>query len=153
MAERASTAALPLRLFVGGVFLHASLRKHADGWLTNTHMLTTTLQGWLDSGKAYTVYAPFLRGVVLPHVAQFSFAVAIGELLTGAALLAGLFTRVAAFGALLLSTSFLLGKGDPIDANSTAPIIAMSLALMMSHSGRVLGLDAALADRVPSWLT
>ena len=143
---------LPLRLFVGWVFLRASIVKLADGWFDQPKLAPIIL-GWLHDGKSYGFFTPFLHDVVLPNAQQFGRAVTAGELLVGGALLAGFFTRVAALGGLLLSLSFMLARGDGIDANQTAPFVAMTLTLLFTHSGRALGVDAALADRVPSWLT
>jgi thiosulfate dehydrogenase [quinone] large subunit len=111
------------------------------------------LGGWLREGKPYSFYAPFVRSVILPHAHQFGVAVVGGELLVGAALLAGLFARWAALGGLLLSLNFMLARGDGVDANPTAPLVAICLTLMLVASGRSLGLDGALRGKVPSWLS
>jgi thiosulfate dehydrogenase [quinone] large subunit len=148
----ASSPLLPIRLFVGWVMLRAALIKLADGWLDHPK-LAVTLQTWLDENRPYAAFAGFIRSVIIPHGQGWSQVVAIGELVVGAALLAGLLTRAAAFGGLLLSLAFLLARGDGIEANPTAPFVIMTATLMFSHSGRTLGLDAALADRVPRWLT
>lgn len=154
MAEnRWGAPLLPIRLFVGWVFLRASLVKLGSGWLDQPHKLGPILEGWLRDGKPYAFYAPFLRGVVLPNEHLFAGLVTIGEISVGALLLAGLFTRAAALIALVLTLSFLLGRGDGAEANATAPFCIMALALLFGHSGRTLGLDAALADRAPRWLT
>jgi thiosulfate dehydrogenase (quinone) large subunit len=152
MRERPTPALLPVRLFVGWVFLRAALLKLAGGWLDQPK-LGAIVEGWLREDKPYGLIAPLLRGVVVPHAHGFSRFVAGAELVVGAALLAGFLTRAAALGALLLSTTYLLARGDGLEANPTAPFIVMAAALFFSHSGRTLGLDAALADRLPRWLT
>ncbi len=143
---------LPLRLFCGWTLLNTGLKKVSDGWLSGPE-LANTIAGWLRDGKPYGFYAPFLRGVVLPHAHLFSLLVSFGELLVGTALLAGLFTRAAAAGGVLLTLNFLLGRGDGIGANNTAPWVVMLLTLMLTSPGRALGLDAALRGRVPRWLS
>jgi thiosulfate dehydrogenase [quinone] large subunit len=142
---------LPLRLFCGWVFLNAGLGKLAGGWLVKPE-LTTTLLGWIREGKPYSFYVPFLRAVVLPHAHGFAYLISFGELLVGAALLAGLFSRLAAFGGLLLVFNFLLARGDGIGVNGTMPFVVMTLTLMLTGPGRSLGLDAALRGRLPRWL-
>jgi thiosulfate dehydrogenase [quinone] large subunit len=151
-SSRIEAALLPIRLFAGWVLLRAGLVKLANGWLDHPH-LADALEPWLREGRPYAAFAPFLRHVVMPHGQTWSTVVACSELLIGAALLAGLFTRAAALGGLLISLAFLLARGDGIEANPTAPMVAMTATLLFSHSGRVLGLDAALADRLPRWLT
>lgn len=145
-------ALLPVRLFVGWVFLRASLTKLSTGWLEEPR-LAAVLEGWLKEGRTYAAYRPFLEAVVLPHAKLFSWLVCGGELCVGAALLAGLITRGAALGGVVLTASFMLARGDGADANQTAPFVAMTLALLLGHSGRTLGLDAALAHKLPRWLT
>ncbi|MDB4966234.1 MAG: conserved rane protein of unknown function [Myxococcales bacterium] len=143
---------LPLRLFCGWVFLNAALSKLAGNWLTQP-ALAGVITGWLRDGKPYSFYAPFLRSVVLPHATLFSYMVTFGELLVGAALLAGLFTRVASAAGILLVLNFFLGHGDGLGANNTAPILVMCITLMLTSAGRSLGLDAALRGKLPHWLS
>lgn len=143
---------LPMRLFCGWVFLNAGLTKLANGWLTQPE-LAKVITGWLHDGKPYSFYAPFLRSVVLPHAMTFSAMVALGELCVGAALLAGLFTRVAAAGGVMLVGNFLLGHGDGLGANNTAPILVMCVTMILTSPGRSLGLDAALRGKLPRWLS
>ena len=78
--------------------------------------------------------------------------VALGELLVGAALLAGLFTRFAGAIGVVLVGNFLLGRGDGFGVNNTAPWVLMMLTIMLTAPGRTLGLDAALRGKVPRWL-
>jgi thiosulfate dehydrogenase [quinone] large subunit len=106
----------------------------------------------MREGRPYGFYLPFLRLVVLPHAHGFAYLVSFGELLVGAALLAGLFSRLAAFGGLVLVGNFLLARGDGIGVNGTMPFVVMMLTLMLTGPGRSLGLDAALKGRLPRWL-
>jgi thiosulfate dehydrogenase [quinone] large subunit len=142
---------LPMRLFCGWVLLSAGLSKLLGGWLSGPQ-LANNVAGWLRDGKPYSIYAPFLRGVVLPHAHFFAQLVSFGELLAGAALLAGLFSRAAAAGGLLLVGNFMLAKGDGFAANGTAPMVIMMLTMMLTGPGRTLGLDATLRGRIPRWL-
>ncbi len=143
---------LPIRLFAGWVFLRASIVKLAGGWFDHPK-LQAIVEGWLQDDKPYSFFAPFLRSVVLPNAQLFGRMVALGELAVGCALLLGLVTRAAAAGGLFLTLMFLLARGDGLDGNPTAPFVVMMLTLLLSHSGRTLGVDAALAHRLPRWLT
>jgi thiosulfate dehydrogenase [quinone] large subunit len=88
------------------------------------------------------------------HLPTFAtYFVVISELLVGAALLAGLFTRVAAAWGLFLVTFYLLARGDGAEPNPTAPFLVILVTLMLTHTGRALGLDAALGEKFPRWLT
>jgi thiosulfate dehydrogenase [quinone] large subunit len=153
MRERVSLALLvPLRIYTGWVFMTAGLGKLFNHWLDRPQ-LASVLDGWIAEGKTYRFFVPFLRGVVLPHDKLFSVLVVVGEITVGVALLAGAFTRVTALVGFFLVTMFLLGRGDGISANSTAPFLFITLTLALTRAGRSLGLDAALAGKVPRWLS
>ena len=142
---------LPLRLFAGWVFLMEALGKLTSGWVQNGK-LAVLAGGWLHEGRPYGFYTPFLRDVVLTHAHGFSVLVVAGELCVGTALLAGLFSRWAAAGGLVLALNFMLARGDGIGPNPTAPFVAICFTLLLSSAGRALGLDAALRGKVPGWL-
>jgi thiosulfate dehydrogenase [quinone] large subunit len=143
---------LPLRLFTGWVFLLESLSKLTGGFVEH-NKLTTLTQGWINEGKAYSFYVPVLRDLVLPHAQLVSWMVICGELAVGAAMLAGLFTRVASLVGLVLVLNFLLARGDGVGPNATAPMLVILFTLLLTHTGRTLGLDAALRDKLPNWLS
>ena len=143
---------LPLRLYAGYSLFRAGLSKAMSGWLSQPK-LSSTISGWLSQGKPYSFYASFLRDFVLPHHQLFSFLVVGGELAVGLALFVGLFTRPAAFFGLVMVLSFLFGQGEPFGANVTCAFAMIMLTLLLASPGRVLGLDAALAGRVPRWLS
>ncbi len=144
---------VPLRLFVGWIFLVAGIGKVTGGWLSSNHHLLDILEGWLRDGKPYGFYAPFLRTVVIPRVHTFSILVPIGELCVGATLLLGLLTRWSALVGMTMVLAFMLGRGDGVGNNTTAPIVIMCLTLVLTQPGRVLGVDAALRGKVPSWIS
>ncbi len=154
MRPQTSVAALvPLRLFVGWIFLIAGIGKITGGWMTSNSHLLDILSGWLHDGRPYRFYAPFLRDVVIPKIHTFSILIPIGELCVGATLLLGLLTRVSALAGMTMAMAYLLGRGDGLGNNNTAPIIIMCLTLMLTQPGRVLGIDAALRGKVPSWIS
>jgi thiosulfate dehydrogenase (quinone) large subunit len=153
MREQTWVAALlPLRLVTGWLFLMASMQKLMGHWLDEPKLLAI-LESWLKEGRPYHFYAPFLQHVAVPHVKLLSYFVVGGELLVGAALLAGLFTRPACVGGVLLVGNFLLGHGDGLSFNTTALTLLILVTLMLTHPGRTLGLDAALKGKVPRWLS
>jgi thiosulfate dehydrogenase [quinone] large subunit len=153
MREQTMVAALlPMRLVTGWLFVMASLQKLMGHWLDEPK-LQAILDGWLKEGRAYRFYAPFLQHVALPHVKLFSYLIVGGELTVGAALLAGLFTRPACVGGLLLVLNICLGHGDGLSFNPSALTLVMLFTLLLTHPGRTLGLDAALHGKVPRWLS
>jgi uncharacterized membrane protein YphA (DoxX/SURF4 family) len=142
---------VPLRLFSGWVFFMAALQKLAGGWLDHPRLYGVVVD-WMRTGKPYGFFLPILR-LVTSFPTLFTWLLVLSELLIGAALLAGLFTRAAALWGLLLMILILFGRGDGIGPNPTSPFVAILLTLALTHTGRTLGLDAALSDKVPRWLT
>src|SRR3954471_12166392 len=121
---------VPLRLYAGYAMGRAGLAKAMGGWFSEPK-LSNTVSGWVNAGKPYAFYDPFLRHVVLPHAKVFTFLVVGGELAVGLALLIGLGTRAAAAGGFLLVLAFLLGQGDPIGANVTCAMCMIMLTLFL----------------------
>jgi uncharacterized membrane protein YphA (DoxX/SURF4 family) len=144
-------ALLPLRLVTGWMFLMEALSKLANHWLAEPR-LSPIIEGWLRDEKPYGFYRPFLEHVVLGHVKLFSGLVVFGELSVGALLLAGLFARPAGAVGMVIVLNYMLARGDGLSPNPTAPILLILLTLMLTRPGRVLGLDAALRDKLPKWL-
>lgn len=91
-------------------------------------------------------YHDFLATVVVPNLPTFAYAIELGELLAGALLLAGLFTRFGAFVGVVLALNYWAARGglSGFAASSglemcAAVLTALSLVL---PTGRYLGLDA-----------
>jgi len=78
-------------------------------------------------------YATFLKATVLPNLALWSNAIAVGEVLVGLGLIVGLFTGVAAFFGFFMNVNFLLAG-----AVSTNPVMLI-LALGIMSARRVAG--------------
>ena len=83
-------------------------------------------------------YAGFLHGVVLPHAAVWSYAVAAGEFLVGLGLIVGLFTGFAAFFGGLMNANYLLA--GTVSVNPLFFILATWLVLAWRVAG-YYGLD------------
>jgi uncharacterized membrane protein YphA (DoxX/SURF4 family) len=107
-------------------------------------------------------YHAFLTGTVIPNLTPFAYAVELGEMVAGALLLVGLFTRLGAFIGVVLALNYWFAKGgiEHMIATSSgvhgfagfgglemcaAVLTAISLVL---PTGRVLGIDG-LGQRRP----
>ena len=77
----------------------AALQGFVQGALGKTGGAHPDVQGW---------YAAFLEHAVLPHLAAWSNFVAVGEVLVGLGLLAGVLTGIAAFFGLFMNLNFML---------------------------------------------
>ncbi|WP_329380487.1 DoxX family protein [Streptomyces sp. NBC_01351] len=99
-------ALLPLRIFLGVTFVYAGLDK-----LTDSAFLSASGSGSIGeimSGVRDTSAIPALVDLSLKSPVGFAVAIAIGELLVGLGVLAGLLTRIAAVGGALISLSLWL---------------------------------------------
>ncbi|MFF4327016.1 DoxX family protein [Streptomyces sp. NPDC048387] len=105
--ERAARhALLPLRIFLGVTFVYAGLDK-----LTTTGFFSAAGAGSIGEqmrGVRDTAAIPALVDLALKAPAGFGLAIALGELLVGLGVLAGLLTRIAAAGGALISLSLWL---------------------------------------------
>ncbi|WP_371677076.1 DoxX family protein [Streptomyces sp. NBC_01276] len=99
-------ALLPLRIFLGVTFVYAGLDK-----LTDPAFLSATGTGSIGEimrGVHDTAAVPALVDLALKAPVGFGIAIAIGEILVGLGVLAGLLTRIAAAGGALISLSLWL---------------------------------------------
>ncbi|MCY0932895.1 DoxX family protein [Streptomyces sp. H34-S4] len=105
-ALAARHALLPLRIFLGVTFVYAGLDK-----LTDSAFLSATGDGSIGDlmrGVRDTSAIPALVDLSLKAPVGFAVALAIGELLVGLGVLAGLLTRIASVGGALISLSLWL---------------------------------------------
>jgi thiosulfate dehydrogenase [quinone] large subunit len=96
---------LPLRAFLGLTFIYAGLQKLAYRWFFKSSA-PSSLPSQLRATAHTSPIGGFTSG--LAHVAlPLGLLIAFGELAVGLGTLLGLWTRIAAFGGLLLSLGFL----------------------------------------------
>ncbi|MCK7622920.1 DoxX family membrane protein [Streptomyces sp. RS10V-4] len=140
-------ALLPLRLFLGGTFLYAGLRKLTDpafpaaGGHGSLGELLRQVHG--------TAAVPQLVELAQRNPGAVGYALAGGEVLVGLGTLAGLLGRVAALGGALISLTLWLTVSWPTTpypyGNGLAYLLAWT-PLVLAGAPR-LSLDAALAHR------
>ncbi len=132
-----------LRLFVGYEWLMAGwdkLTNPAGVWVGAK--AGTAVTGFIQGAVGKTTgdhpdvsgwYAIFLRDFALPNAAAFSYLVTYGEILVGAALIAGLFTGLAAFFGGFMNASYLLA--GTVSTNPVLFIVATWLVLAWRVAG------------------
>lgn len=143
----ARAALVVLRVYLGVVFLVASLPKLQENFIPG-------LVGFLERvalERGHPFYREFIQQVVLPNASVFAAMVTWGELLVGVLLILGLFTRLSAVVALVLTVNYMFAKGAWFwtPSSNDAAFAAISVALLIGAAGRTLGLDAFLAQRWP----
>jgi thiosulfate dehydrogenase [quinone] large subunit len=143
-------AGLPARLFAGWFFFKFGLDKATGGF--GGAALRSTLQTWAAE-TPYALYAAFLRAVAIPNAAIFAVLVTAGEILVGAALLAGAATRLSALVGLFLCLNYLFASGAPL-ASLERPVVFAVLCLTAfgTAAGRAAGLDYLLKSRLSRWI-
>jgi len=94
-------------------------------------------------------YQAFLVHVVLPNASFFAELVRLGEVVTGALLLLGFYTRLGGFIGVILSLNYLSAKGGLAHLSVWSGLDSTALVLsalnIVLPTGRVLGIDGLLA--------
>jgi uncharacterized membrane protein YphA (DoxX/SURF4 family) len=170
-------ALLLLRLWAGAFFLDAAVYKLVDGPRAREEAsgVEETLgqsfarfrdeeyrpmvQAAVDDpprvfGAPLTVYADFLRAVMLPGADVFAPTILVAEVLLGVSLVLGLGVRLSAALGFLMMLAFSLAKRVYLLTVQSAnwPITLILLALSLAAAGRYVGLDAWVRRRGPRWL-
>ena len=96
-----------LSMFMGAFLIFMGFGKL--GWLTDSGLLTSELQGWREFAPAVSRW--YLDTVAIPGAPLFARLVLFGELASGAALVAGFRVRLAAGVALLMVLNFHFSMG------------------------------------------
>jgi thiosulfate dehydrogenase (quinone) large subunit len=132
---------LIFRLWLGYEWLHAAWGKWTEGgWVGGG--AGGGVQGFAQGAIAQTAgehpqvtgwYATFLKEVVIPNAALFSYLVILGETLVGLALILGAFTGIAAFFGVFMNASFIFAGSA--GANPLMAIVAILLVLSWRVAG------------------
>ena len=138
---------LPLRAYLAVVFLDGGISKIADRrFLDDTSPLSMRA-----SVAAVRATSPIggLLGPVQHHASGFGLAMAFAEIAVGLGMLAGLFTRIAAAGGMLLALSLWLTVSwgaTPWFTSADLVYLFALTPLLAAGSGGVLSADAWLAQ-------
>jgi uncharacterized membrane protein YphA (DoxX/SURF4 family) len=150
-SPRAWLLLLP-RFVVGWAFLDNGQSDYT--WAFNGGNFLTSANNAIQRGPLWFLEAPynaFLSGVVVGRPDTWAGLFVSGELIFGLLLALGLFTPVAAWGTMWLSTNIIMEKsfishGAYVDKT----YFAVELFCLISRSGLAYGLDAALAPYMPA---
>jgi len=97
---------LPLRVFLGVTFTYAGLLKLIDPTYFDAHAPQSVQQQMALQAKTSPIGS--LVGFTSHHAVFFGLMIAIGEIAVGLGALLGIWTRLSAFGGVLLAFSFYL---------------------------------------------
>lgn len=154
----AARALTLLRVALGGVLLWAAVGKftvHA-AWGIPLPMVSATWQqelpmrfaGWLQKHPDGVIGA-VVRDLLLPNGALVAGMIGWLQGLAGAALVVGLFTRMAAGAAFLVASALAIAAASAIQADARPYVLMMLLAvaLILGRAGDVWGMDAWRRER------
>ena len=147
----AGYAMLPLRLFLGVTFLYAGIDKFTD-WGPFSSFDRDAMETNLEFARDDAA-AGWLVDLSLDHPDLLLTGSAVAEIVIGAMVLAGLFTRLAALAGAGLALSFWLTvtwSTSPYYFGQDLPVLAGFLALALGGAG-ALSLDARLTKRHPRY--
>jgi uncharacterized membrane protein YphA (DoxX/SURF4 family) len=136
------------RIFTGIFWLAHGVPKFLMGakYLPPTGFIEQFLQQAILKSPPF--YQAFLSVDVIPHPGIFAEMVRLGEVLVGASLLFGFFSRLGGLGGMFLSANYFLangGWGSFVGLGSLdASAFAMSALNFVLPTGRILGIDGLL---------
>ena len=132
---------LIVRVYVGWQWFQAGYAKiNESAWTGKT--AGTALSGFIKSTHDVSPwYHWFLYNAVLPHVHNWSFVVAYGELFVGIGLLLGAFTFLSAFFGFFMNMNYLLA--GTVSINPELVILSLGIMLASDIAGWI-GVDRIL---------
>lgn len=131
-----SGAALRVLGFMLGLFFLSNGLGKVD-WFFDSSILSARLNGWLENGAPQVRW--YIETLAAPGVPLFARVVPLAELLTGAALVLGFWTRLAAFLALMMVLNFnfargMFHSGEFLTDGVGFPVVGGLLALTIAGS-------------------
>jgi uncharacterized membrane protein YphA (DoxX/SURF4 family) len=137
--DRPSAGILALRISIGVFFVFEGLGKIR--WFSDPSILAGQLTGWLQAAPANSITHAYLSKVAIPGVAVFARLVPLGEIASGLAMIAGVWTPLFAFIAFFMALNFHIGSGALFKYSFLTngyglPVLGGTLALALAGGGR-----------------
>lgn len=142
---------VPLRIWLGIMWLSSGIQKIQDGWWGNWTKLGPG--GVADATSSASVislisdhtpgwYAWIVEKLIYPNALLFQKLIVITEIGLGIAFIVGLFTFIAGLVSIAMNINFLLSTGLP-STNTGLPDLwyIMASIAMLAGAGRTLGID------------
>ncbi len=154
LAALAPVGWLAVRLVVGIEWLQAGLEKLGEpGWTASP--VGAAVDGFLRAAVERATTGPhpevphwyynLIVDVFLPNTDVFAYLVTVGEIAVGVALIAGLFTRLAALGGVTMNLAFLWSGVS----STNPPLLLLGIAILfLGHNAGRYGLDGVVLPRL-----
>ncbi|HZT75105.1 MAG TPA: DoxX family protein [Vicinamibacterales bacterium] len=107
--DRRGAGLAVLRICLGIFFVFEGLGKIR--WFTSPGLLANQLNGWASAVPPASWSGRYLASVALPYSTYFARLVPLGELVSGAALVLGIWTPLFAFIAFFMALNFEFASG------------------------------------------
>jgi uncharacterized membrane protein YphA (DoxX/SURF4 family) len=135
--DRQATGITILRIFIGVFFIFEGLGKIR--WFTDPSILRGQLEGWLAAVPASSLSHAYLQRFAIPGAAVFARLVPLGEMLSGAALVLGVWPRLFALIVFLMALNFHVASGvlfkySFLTNGYGLPVLGSTLALVFAGS-------------------
>jgi uncharacterized membrane protein YphA (DoxX/SURF4 family) len=137
--DRQAAGLTILRICIGIFFVFEGIGKL--GWLTDRSLLAEQLRNWSQAASTGSLSHRYLERIAIPGVTFFARLVPLGELVSGAALVAGFQTRLFALVAFFMALNFQFASGalfkySFLTSGYGLPVLGSTLALALAGSGK-----------------
>ncbi len=130
--DRQGTGLALLRVCIGIFFIFEGIGKIR--WFTDTSLLAGQLAGWSQAAPAGSWSHLYLERVAMPYSTTFARLVPLGEITSGAAMVAGFWTPFFALVAFVMALNFQFASGalfqySILTSGYGPPVLGSTLAL------------------------
>ena len=135
-----------VRVIVGAFFLYEAQSQLRKGWIGGDG-LERMIRSAIDGHAILPPFQWFLENVVIEYDQLFTVLSVAGEIAVGAAIIAGLLTRLTALVALFMNVNFLMLNGLTFGGLIDAVWIVLELLIIAFAVRQAWSIDGWLARR------